>query len=462
MTASPKQAHANGTDGSEAGSKKILRACVVQAGKVIDEQRFRKRAPLSIGSGPGNTFVISDPTLPRNHELFAVRSGRYELVLTEKMKGKVSIAGSEAPVDVAQLKAQGLLKKRGALYYLPLTDQHRGKVVINDLTIIFQFVAPPPPPEKLQLPAAARGSLWQRIDVTFAAAYSIIGISELLFIIFLRFQPAPVPVTIETMDDRWAKLIAPERKPEKKVEQKRIATASTDADKAKEHREAKKEAPPKEEEPKDEAKAKAQAERRAGIRKNIASKGILAVLGTAGVGSAAGAVADVFGEGKVGGDLDSAFQGISGVGVATGGMHTTRGGGSGKAASIGGLATAGGGKVGLGGKAEAKVGTVAAGDAEVDGSLDPGAIGKVIQSRMRMVQDCYERELKRDPSLQGKVEVEFTIGADGRVESARVSSNKMGSDAVGECICSRIRSWRFPKPDGGSVTVNFPFIFAAS
>ena len=53
----------------------------------------------------------------------------------------------------------------------------------------------------------------------------------------------------------------------------------------------------------------------------------------------------------MGGDLDSAFEGVAGVGVATaGGERTKRGGGTGEAASIGGLATKGGGKVGAGTK----------------------------------------------------------------------------------------------------------------
>ena len=82
--------------------------------------------------------------------------------------------------------------------------------------------------------------------------------------------------------------------------------------------------------------------------------------------------------------------------------------------------------------------------------------------RKRMVQDCYERELKRDPSLAGKIEIEFTIGTSGRVDEAFVASNRMGSDAVGDCIVSRLKRWRFPKPGGGSVTVSFPFIFTPS
>jgi TonB family protein len=209
--------------------------------------------------------------------------------------------------------------------------------------------------------------------------------------------------------------------------------------------------------------AKAKAARTAEIKKAVSGRGMLAVLGTLGDTSGDGAVSDVFGSGGIGGDLDAAFDGISGVGVAMGsGDRTTRGGAGGEAASIGGLATAGGGQVGLGGKRETSLGSVAAEAPEVDGALDSDAIAKVVRGRMKMVQDCYERELKRDPGLAGKIEIEFTIDEEGRVIEAVVANNKMGSDAVGDCIVSRLKRWRFPKPDGGSVTVNFPFIFTAS
>lgn len=461
----PHSAETMPEDRALGSEKKILRACIVQGGKVIDEQRFRKRDSLTIGHGPKNTFVLSDASLPKSHALFVVRHGKYELVLTESMRGKVSIVGTEQPVDIANLKAQGLLRRRGEYYCLPLTDGHRGKVMIGDITIIFQFVIPPPTPPKPQLPAAARGSVWARWDTTYVACYLICALSEMAFIGYLHTVPRPAQITLENMDERLVKMIMPDKKPEVKKPEKKLAENDKDKSKKKDDSKKTKAAEPKEEraEREKEPPSKAQQERRAGIRKNIASRGILAVLGTAGAGSAAGAVADVLGEGKIAGDLDSAFEGISGVGMATpGGQRSTRGGGSGKEANIGGLATSGGGKVGTGGKAEAKVGSVQTGEAEVDGSLDSGQVAKVVQSRMRMVQDCYERELKRDPNLQGKIEIEFTIGEDGRVETARVSSNKMGSDTVGACIVGRIRTWRFPKPSGGSVTVNFPFIFAPS
>ena len=65
--------------------------------------------------------MVADNQIPKSHELFAVRGGKYELVLTEEMRGKVSVAGNDAPVDVSTLKAQGLLKKRGEFYCLRST-----------------------------------------------------------------------------------------------------------------------------------------------------------------------------------------------------------------------------------------------------------------------------------------------------------------------------------------------------
>jgi TonB family protein len=433
---------------------KILRACVVQGGKVIEEQRLRRREPLSIGTGPRNTFVIAESSLPKSHQLFTVKSGQYVLNLTGGMRGRLSI--DNKPVDFSTLKSQGVLSKKGDFFNLKLEESYRGKVIIGDVTIIFQFVVPPPVPKKPQLPAAARGSLLKSIDWPFAAAIAVIFVLEAPFITYFHFAPRPKALTLEAMSDRWAKLIVPERKnePPKKPDKakgKGEAVAKRKVGKKKEAGQ------------KDAAsKAKAKAARVAKIRKSIEGRGMLAILGTTGAGAATGAVADVFGDGGLGGDLDSAFDGISGVGVASGGARSTRGGGAGQAASIGGLATAGGGRVGLGGKREARVGSVTTEAPEVDGALDSSAIARVVRRGQKAVQLCYERELKRDPGLSGKIEIEIEIGEDGRVSSATVASNRLGSDAVGDCIVGRVRRWRFPQPDNGSVFVTLPFIFTPS
>ena len=107
------------------------------------------------------------------------------------------------------------------------------------------------------------------------------------------------------------------------------------------------------------------------------------------------------------------------------------------------------------------VGKAKFGDLDVDGSLDSGSIAKVVQKRMKSIQGCYNKELKRDPSLKGKVEIEFTIGENGRIEEALTVGNTMGNKTVANCILRMLKRWKFPKPDGGSVTVVFPFIFSS-
>ena len=54
------------------------------------------------------------------------------------------------------------------------------------------------------------------------------------------------------------------------------------------------------------------------------------------------------------------------------------------------------------------------------------------------------------------------LETDGKISETYVESNSMGNKNVANCITGRIRSWRFPKPKGGSVTVAYPFIFSPS
>jgi len=456
-------AAAKGRGSQARGGRKILRVCIVQNGKVIDEQRMGAKDSVSVGYHPKNTFVVNTKSGPKRHFLFHHKGSGYELVLSEGMRGRISVG--EDVVDFSGLQAKGVLKQKGGFQTLDLSEDHRGKVIIGDVTIIFQFVVPPPKPAKPKLPPAARGSFKNAIDLPFALILAAVIFVEGPLLIYLRNAPMPSKLTLETMDDRWANLIVPDRpKAEKKKEKpkpKKDDTKKADAVKKEEKNED--EEPIKDEPPKNSKEAKAKAVKKAKIRKSIESKGVLAILGTLGAGGAAGAVADVFGDGNLTSDLDSAFEGISGVGVATEkGQRTKRGGGSGEAASIGGLATKGGGKVGLGKKKESRVGSVKTETPKINKELDGAAIARVVRRRMKSVQACYERELKRNPSLSGKIEVEFTIGENGRIEEALIAYNGMGSKPVGNCIVSRIRRWKFPKPDGGSVTVNFPFIFSSA
>ncbi|MBN1209962.1 MAG: TonB family protein [Myxococcaceae bacterium] len=115
---------------------------------------------------------------------------------------------------------------------------------------------------------------------------------------------------------------------------------------------------------------------------------------------------------------------------------------------------------GLGGKASVDPFIV---PSEIDikeGSLDKELVRKVIQDNKSQIRACFERLLNQYPELGGKVQTQFTIGAEGQVLTARVAGSTTGSKELDGCVASRVRLWQFPKPKGGGqVVVSYPFLF---
>ena len=142
-----------------APSPKILRVGVIQGGKIIEERHLKKRGDVTIGQDAKNTFVVPASNLPSSFAVFENRNGQYFLGFTEAMDGRVRLGSAD--VDFASLRSQGLAKKRGNVYLLPLTDAAKGKISLGEVTLLFQFVNPPPEPSKPELPPTIKGSVFQ-------------------------------------------------------------------------------------------------------------------------------------------------------------------------------------------------------------------------------------------------------------------------------------------------------------
>ncbi len=93
------------------------------------------------------------------------------------------------------------------------------------------------------------------------------------------------------------------------------------------------------------------------------------------------------------------------------------------------------------------------------GHLAPEVISRVIASHYGEVRYCYEKQLKMNPELEGKLTVRFTIGLDGHISAAKIEDSSLNNMEVESCVLYKIKNWRFPRPRGGTVTVIFPFIF---
>jgi TonB family protein len=151
-------------------------------------------------------------------------------------------------------------------------------------------------------------------------------------------------------------------------------------------------------------------------------------------------------------DEGGAPGGLSGVGTIS------RGGGT--ASGSGGLKLGKGASKSLRKKSASPKVRLGGAKPTVEGALDPDVVRRIVRKNTAQVKRCYEGALKRNPKLAGKLVIAWVIGANGRVTKASVVENSTESEKLGKCVTSRVRRWRFPKPDGGGVVnVKFPFVF---
>lgn len=91
------------------------------------------------------------------------------------------------------------------------------------------------------------------------------------------------------------------------------------------------------------------------------------------------------------------------------------------------------------------------------GNLAAKDIKKVFRFHKTAMRKCYERQLKANPNLEGKVRLSVRIASSGKVTSARASGL---TGQVHRCMVSQAKTMKFPKPEGGSVSVNKPYSFS--
>ena len=156
-----------------------------------------------------------------------------------------------------------------------------------------------------------------------------------------------------------------------------------------------------------------------------------------------------------GGEWGAGGLGIKGTGLGGGGTgegtigigSIGKGGGSGYGT--------GGGKIG-----GSKSPTLRPGTAQVQGSLAPELIRRIVRARFNSLRFCYEKGLQTNPTLAGRVAVKFVIDANGAVPTAQDAGSTLSDATVVSCMVGVFKVMQFPKPQGGGiVVVNYPIVF---
>lgn len=86
-------------------------------------------------------------------------------------------------------------------------------------------------------------------------------------------------------------------------------------------------------------------------------------------------------------------------------------------------------------------------------------IRRVFDTNKGAIFAIYNRALRQDPTLQGKVILELVISPAGQVMDVQVVASEIDDESVVAKIVSRVRMFNFGKRDVGTTTISYPVHF---
>jgi len=420
---------------------KVLRVAVVVDDLVCDEIHQHEAASVSVGSDYRSNVVLFGSQVPRHHQLFDYRQGAFFLDLPAHVRGKVSMGRKSFTI--------GSLRKRfakGDKLRVKLSPRAKGKLLIGDSTILFQFSAPKPLPPRLPFPVQFKPRLeqfWGRREGS-AMAVSVLTLGSY----FTWASSADYPeFDIDDIDERFVRamnLLQNEKDDDPEPEDEEEDTLAEE-----------------DEEKEKEIKDKPKPEQAMKEARNV---GIARVLGTWG-GPGEGTVLDVI-EGTENNLGDLFAQGMTTTMLADGGAITPFVPG-GEGISLGGTMEGTQG-FDLGDspelekkseKRERKIkGRAKTTKTNVFGDIDSKGVKAQISRRTSGLQYCYNSALHTRSDLAGKMTYTISISKMGSVTSVAIEEDTVGDAKVKGCTKAKIKGWRFgTQEDSGEVTFTVVF-----
>lgn len=441
---------------------KVLRIASITDDLVCDELHQTAPDSVTVGRGVASKLLVFGAQMPQRHVLFEydASDGSYTLVLPPAASGVLSLRGRGSKIaDLWRKQARRDPKSAtSGVLRLRLDPTAKGKLVLGETALLFQFAPPAPPPRKDPFPQEFKARAFSGVT-RFDLATLLSGVM-ILGPYFLWAATEAIDPTIEhEIDDRFLKVMGmPLNKKEKEPEPE----PKDDEEKLLAVEEEKK---PKDIEIVDKVVSPSKAFSKEAIAK-ARGVGVARVLGTYG-GPGEGTVFDVIQstENNLGelfaagmtrvvdadGNEVSGFvpggEGISALGAAVG--------------TKGFDVSAAGPEVAGIDKKERKI-SLKSGAADIDGDADKKAVAATIRNRMGALQSCYEKGLRANAGLTGKITYTITISVMGAVTNVHVRDDSLQDEGVTACTVAKIKGWRFPITPGAEVPsdVTFPVVFS--
>jgi hypothetical protein len=304
------------------------------------------------------------------------------------------------------------------------------------------------PLQKLELPSEMRRLAFAQIEPIFLAVLMLSFAFHFALAAYCLAQPRRVEVDSEVAEASWKAVVSPRYPIPKFPSPQSPATTGK---------------PNRTDKPPIAAKAPTSQKNRpteAQVRERIKQAGLLVVLGAQGKSGLTDVISepvtDLFANA-----LDRA-KGPQTASIENIRLSHQKGNATGESVGIEGISTKGNGEVKLNEKTvTAIVSRVDFEPPEVNTTeIDLGALTRFVNSRKGSIVGCYEAELKRTPSLKGKIVLHFNITPSGRTSEVEIDEDMLRNDALAACLISKIRGWKLPFTPTENVPISYPFVFA--
>jgi TonB family protein len=448
-----------------------LRIGIILGGKIVEEKLIRKREQITIGQSAKNTFSVPIEGMPRQWPLFVVKDNRYFLHFSDAMDGRVSDGGGVHPL--AALKSQGA-QRHGEGWVLPLPESARGKIVLGDMTLLFQFVTAPPLQPRPHLPASVRGTLADRIDPHLAIITAISVAAHLFVMIYAGKCHDPpkkrVDVIFEETFPQQYKSFDQPKVVEVEVEGEGEGEGESDEGEQKDEKPTKKPSKDKGDDDGDNSGTKGPKS-----DEELQAEANAAVAQMFGRRTQAGETGTQMGDRDPKGDLSEEARRVEEGETRVAGLDERSETGPSRnkreRGSTGGPDTTGGGgpKDDPGGDKrprvpEPVVKPTGASSDDRSKNLSPASIlAKIRRQYSAGLKQCFRQVLKIDETAAGTIKLKFKISERGSVARAKVTSG-FGFPTLDKCVEAKARTWRFDPPrdeDGDprpmTVSLSLPF-----
>lgn len=453
--------------------KQNLKLRIEQNGKVTDRY-LRGNEEFTVGRSPDNDIVLYGEKFPKRLRMFIPTHSGYELRLAENSRGEVVYDKSR--LFFSDLLSHNLLPVRQGCPALPITPGKSGHLVLDDIRIDFAFDGVSAGTVQFEGFSPLRAftkSLAQ--DPFFKGLVTVLLILQMVAV---QWASTVKIVPLEQADQ--AKLlqkvqkIAATFKPVEeirahaalKTETKAASESSTAENSEKKKEETSAEKPANEK--------KGYGADKPGEGVNLENVGVLALIGGSGASDGsnlmnrlindnlAQSLDQVLSSGKLSAGRSQSNNSSTDLDALL--AYGELGAGNGGNSSIDEILkkeASSGPAVKLEKKSKIDVAPIekVSGAQEAVGARNEQSLYKVLSQNIGRLQYIYEKFLKTNPDIRGKVEVEVTINPDGSVANVAVLSSEIPIPDFQRQLVDAIRRWKYEAIALGQMKVVYPIVF---